>query len=106
MKGIVINMEKINLEQTGKRIASLRRERGYTGEGLAEMLGVSPRPCPNGRTAWNDMFKDPASWFWVSPNSFLFLLIISPVFRWSMRVVPHFVRVFSVYYSMDESGAQ
>lgn len=43
MKGIVINMEKINLEQTGKRIASLRRERGYTGEGLAEMLGVSPQ---------------------------------------------------------------
>lgn len=36
-------MEKINLEQTGKRIASLRKERGYTGEGLAERLSVSPQ---------------------------------------------------------------
>ncbi|MCM1155419.1 MAG: helix-turn-helix domain-containing protein [Roseburia sp.] len=33
----------INLEKTGKQIAFLRRERGYTGEGLAERLGVSPQ---------------------------------------------------------------
>ena len=28
----------IHLEKTGKRISSLRRERGYTGESLAERL--------------------------------------------------------------------
>lgn len=33
----------INLEKTGKRISSLRRERGYTGEALAERLQVSPQ---------------------------------------------------------------
>lgn len=33
----------IDLEKTGKRIASLRKERGYTGEELAERLHVSPQ---------------------------------------------------------------
>lgn len=33
----------IDLEKTGKRIASLRKERGYTGEALAERLNVSPQ---------------------------------------------------------------
>ena len=33
----------IDLEKVGKRIASLRRERGYTGEQLAERLHVSPQ---------------------------------------------------------------
>lgn len=33
----------IHLEKTGKRISSLRRERGYTGEALAERLQVSPQ---------------------------------------------------------------
>lgn len=32
----------IDLEKTGKRIALLRKERGYTGEALAEQLQVSP----------------------------------------------------------------
>lgn len=33
----------IDLEKTGKRIASLRKEQGYTGEQLAERLQVSPQ---------------------------------------------------------------
>lgn len=33
----------IDLDKIGKRIAFLRKERGYTGEGLAEKLGVSPQ---------------------------------------------------------------
>lgn len=33
----------IDLEKTGKRIALLRKERGYTGEALAEQLQVSPQ---------------------------------------------------------------
>lgn len=33
----------IDLEKIGKRIAALRRERGYTGEALAERLHVSPQ---------------------------------------------------------------
>lgn len=33
----------MELEKIGKRIASLRRERGYTGEALAERLQVSPQ---------------------------------------------------------------
>lgn len=33
----------IDLEKIGKRIASLRKERGYTGEQLAELLQVSPQ---------------------------------------------------------------
>ena len=33
----------INLEKTGKWISSLRRERVYTGEALAERLQVSPQ---------------------------------------------------------------
>lgn len=33
----------LDLEKIGKRIASLRRERGYTGEELAERLHVSPQ---------------------------------------------------------------
>ncbi len=33
----------IDLEKTGKRIALLRRERGFTGEELAERLHVSPQ---------------------------------------------------------------
>lgn len=33
----------IELEKTGKRIALLRKERGYTGEALAEKLKVSPQ---------------------------------------------------------------
>ncbi len=32
-----------DMERVGKRIASLRRERGFTGEGLAERLNVSPQ---------------------------------------------------------------
>lgn len=31
------------LEKTGKRIALLRKERGYTGAALAEKLKVSPQ---------------------------------------------------------------
>ena len=33
----------MNLDKVGKRIAFLRRERGYTGEALAERLDVSPQ---------------------------------------------------------------
>ncbi len=33
----------MELEKIAKRIASLRRERGYTGEALAERLQVSPQ---------------------------------------------------------------
>ena len=33
----------MDLEKIARRIASLRRERGYTGEALAERLQVSPR---------------------------------------------------------------
>ena len=33
----------MELEKTAMRIASLRRERGYTGEALAERLQVSPQ---------------------------------------------------------------
>lgn len=33
----------MDLEKIGKRIASLRKERGYTGEALAERLHVSPQ---------------------------------------------------------------
>ena len=33
----------IELEKIGKRIASLRKERGYTGEQLAEQLHISPQ---------------------------------------------------------------
>lgn len=33
----------MDVEGTGKRIGTLRRERGYTGEELAERLGVSPQ---------------------------------------------------------------
>lgn len=32
-----------DLQKVGKRIASLRKEQGYTGEKLAERLGVSPQ---------------------------------------------------------------
>ena len=33
----------IDMEKVGKKIASLRRERGYTGEQLAQRLQVSPQ---------------------------------------------------------------
>lgn len=36
-------MNKTDMEKTGKRIAFLRKERGYTGESLAEQLQVSPQ---------------------------------------------------------------
>ena len=31
-------MNRVDIEKTGKRIAFLRKERGYTGEALAERL--------------------------------------------------------------------
>lgn len=36
-------MTDLNKEEIGKRISSLRKERGYTGEALAERLSVSPQ---------------------------------------------------------------
>lgn len=36
-------MNRVDVEKTGKRIAFLRKERGYTGEALAERLQVSPQ---------------------------------------------------------------
>ena len=36
-------MNRVDIEKTGKRIAFLRKERGYTGEALAERLQVSPQ---------------------------------------------------------------
>ena len=33
----------IDMEKFAKRLAALRRERGYTGEGLAQRLQVSPQ---------------------------------------------------------------
>ena len=33
----------IDMEKTEKKIASLRKERGYTGEALAEKLHISPQ---------------------------------------------------------------
>lgn len=38
-----MNDLEINLKETGAKIAALRRERGYTGESLAERLHVSPQ---------------------------------------------------------------
>lgn len=33
----------IDMEKFAKRLSALRRERGYTGEGLAQRLQVSPQ---------------------------------------------------------------
>ncbi len=43
----------IDMEKFAKRLAALRRERGYTGEGLAQRLQVSPQAVSkweNGRS--------------------------------------------------------
>lgn len=39
------------LTEFAERFMRLRQDQGYTQQKIAEKLGVTPRQCPNGRTA-------------------------------------------------------
>ena len=47
----------IDMEKFAKRLAALRRERGYTGEGLAQRLQVSPQAV----SKWENGTSDPST---------------------------------------------